>query len=60
MVSSDPSEALLLAHERLRRLRQEAAALRLRRPRRARRALADSLRRAADRLDPATLAHSSV
>ncbi len=45
--------ALAMADERGRRLRAEAAAERLRGRSRVRHALADSLRRAADRLEPA-------
>jgi uncharacterized membrane protein YfbV (UPF0208 family) len=56
MVASDPRDALVLAHEHIRHLREETAAERLRRKSPTRRALADSLRRAADRLDRAPLA----
>jgi hypothetical protein len=56
MSTLDPLDALFLAHERGRRLRAEAAAERLRSTSGTRRALAVSLRRAADRLDPAPLA----
>ena len=56
MLTSDPRYALVLAHERARRLREESAAERLRRSSGTRRALAESLRRAADRLDPAPFA----
>jgi hypothetical protein len=58
MLTSDPRDALVLAHERARHLREEAAAERLRRvagTRRARRRLAASLHYAANRLDPAPL-----
>ena len=48
----DAHDQLALAHEHGRRLQAEAAAERLA-PARGRRALAASLRRAADRLDPA-------
>jgi hypothetical protein len=56
MFTSDPRDALLIAHERPRRLRAETAAERLRRASGPRHALAAILRRAADRLDPAALA----
>jgi len=56
MLTSDPHYALVLAHERARRLREESAAEHLRRASGTRRALAESLRRAADRLDPAPFA----
>ncbi len=56
MFTSDPLDALAVAHERGRRLRAEAAAERLRGAPGTRRALAVTLRRAADRLDPAPLA----
>lgn len=53
---TDSHEALFLAHDRGRQLRDQAAAERLfRNPSAMRRALAASLRRAADRLDPAAL-----
>jgi hypothetical protein len=55
MFTSNAGEALLVAHQRPQSLREESAAARLR-PRPTRRALAASLRRAADRLDPAPLA----
>jgi hypothetical protein len=55
MVTSDPLDALVLAHERARHLRAEAAAERLRSAPGTRRTLAVSLRLAADRLDPAPL-----
>ncbi len=55
MLNSNPLDGLVVAQERGRRLRAEAAAERLRRPSPTRRALALSLRRAADRLDPAPL-----
>ena len=54
MLTSDPLEVLAVAHERGRRLRAEAVAERLRGTSGTRRALALSLRRAADRLDPAS------
>jgi hypothetical protein len=52
MFTSDPLDVLVAAHERGRRLRTEAATARLRGASPTRRALALSLRRAADRLDP--------
>jgi hypothetical protein len=55
MLTTDPHDALVLAHERARRLREETAVQRLRRTSGTRRALAASLRRAADRLDRAPL-----
>jgi hypothetical protein len=63
MLSSDPGATLLLAHERARELREDAAAEHLRRAARTRRAsvtrraLAASLRSAANRLDPTPLRH---
>jgi len=60
MFTSDPRDALVLAHERGRRLRAQAAADRLRDTRGTRRALAASLRRAADRLEPAPLARRAA
>jgi hypothetical protein len=57
MLTSDPLEFLALAHGRGRRLRAEAAAERLRGTSGTRRKLAVSLRRAADRLDPAPYAN---
>lgn len=56
MFTGDPLDALFVAHERGRRLRAEAAAECLRGASGSRRALAVTLRRAADRLDPAPLA----
>jgi hypothetical protein len=56
MFTTNAGEALLLAHDRPQRLREESAARRLRRAPATYRALAASLRRAADRLDPAPLA----
>lgn len=56
MIGTDPRDALVVAYERGRRLRAEAAAERLRGTSGTRRSLAGSLRRAADRLDPAPLA----
>jgi hypothetical protein len=56
MSITDPRDALVIAHEHGRRLRAEAEAERLFRGRSgARRAVAASLRRIADRLDPAPL-----
>lgn len=52
MLINDPFDDLAVAHSRGRRLRAEAAAERLRGTSRPRRALAEKLRRAADRLDP--------
>jgi hypothetical protein len=59
MFTSDPRDALVLAHDRTRHLRAETAANRLRRASVARRALAASLRRTADRLDPLPFAQLS-
>jgi len=56
-LTSDPLD---VAHERGRRLRAEAAAERLRGTSRTRHVLAASLRRAADRLDPAPLARRTA
>jgi hypothetical protein len=56
MVITDPSDSLHRAHEHGGRLRDEAAAARLRGPSRTRRACAASLRRVADRLDGTALA----
>jgi hypothetical protein len=56
MFTSHPYDALVLAHERARRLRAESAAEHLRGSSATRRALAASLRRTADRLDPLPLA----
>jgi hypothetical protein len=58
MLTSDPLHELVRAHERTRHLREEASAEHLRRRPGTRRAVAESLRRAANRLDPAPLAHS--
>ena len=49
----DPRDQLTIAHERGEQLRSEVASERLAGPPPARRALAASLRRAANRLDPA-------
>jgi hypothetical protein len=54
--SSNPRDALAVAHQHARHLRAERAAERLRRGSVTRRALAASLRSAANRLDPAPLA----
>jgi hypothetical protein len=51
----DPRDQLTIAHERGERFRSEASAERLDGSQGARRALAASLRRVADRLDPAPL-----
>jgi hypothetical protein len=56
MFTSDPVSALVVAHARGRELRAEAAAERLCGTSGARRAIAVSLRRAADVLDPTALA----
>jgi hypothetical protein len=55
MFTSSPSDQLAVAHERGRRLRVEAQAERVRGTSPARRALATTLRRAAHRLDRASL-----
>jgi hypothetical protein len=55
MLTIDPRDALVLARERARDLRDEMAAERLRSASGTRRTLATSLRRMADRLDPAPL-----
>jgi hypothetical protein len=52
MITTDPRDALALSEQRSRQFQAEAAAERLREPSAMRRALAVSLRRAADRLDP--------
>jgi hypothetical protein len=56
MFTSDPRDALMVAHEHARHLREERAAERLRNAAGTRRAVAASLRRAANRLDPTPLA----
>ena len=56
MFTTDPAEALALAHQRFCELRRERAAHQLRPRRQARCVLAASLRSAADRLDRASLA----
>jgi hypothetical protein len=58
MLTNDPLEALAAAHARGRELRAEAATERLRVTSATRRTLAASLRRLADRLDPAPLARA--
>jgi hypothetical protein len=60
MFTSDPLDALVVTHERGRRLRAEAARERLRGTSRTRRTLAVSLRRAADHLDQAPLARRTA
>jgi hypothetical protein len=52
MLINNPFDDLAVAHTRGRRLRAEAAAERFRGTSRPRRALAETLRRAANRLDP--------
>ena len=56
MLNDHPDDALDVADERGRRLREEAAAERVRRDAGTRRTLAASLRRLADRLDPVPFA----
>ena len=56
MLTVHPHDALDLAADHGRRLREEAAAERVRRAAGTRRAVAASLRRVADRLDPAPFA----
>ena len=56
MLATAAHDALALAHDHARRLRDETAAERLSPPPARRRALAASLRRIADRVDPAPLA----
>jgi hypothetical protein len=56
MLTTDPHYALVMAHEHGRQLNGEAATRRLCRRSGTRRALAASLRHAADRLDQALLA----
>jgi len=60
MLLPDARDQLLVAHERGQRFRDEGEAERLRRRFSTRRALAVSLRRAADRLDPAPLGWRSA
>ena len=55
MFTNNPHDALVLAHERACHLRAEPAVDRLQRGPGTRRALAASLRRAANRLDPTPL-----
>lgn len=52
MLTSDPRDLLLVTRERSRHLREEASAERLRHTTGTRSALAWSLRRLADRIDP--------
>jgi hypothetical protein len=56
MFMGDHHDALRVVHERGRTLHAEAAAERMRRTSRTRRALAATLRRTADHLDPAPFA----
>ena len=56
MLTMNPDDALVVAHQRARQLRAEAAAERVRRNAGTRRVLATSLRRLADRLDQAPFA----
>jgi hypothetical protein len=60
MFTSNPLDALAVAHAHGRRLRAEAAATRLRGASPTRRVLAVSLHRAADRLDPGRHRPASV
>ena len=60
MFIGHPLDALAVAHQRGRELREEAAAARLCGTSTTRRALAESLRRAADRLAPAPLARRAA
>ena len=60
MFISHPLDALVVAHDRGRRLRAEAATERLRGTSGTRSALAVVLRRAAERLDPPPLARRPV
>lgn len=57
MFTSDPTDALAVAHSRGRRLRDERAAERFRRASRRGSTLAALLRRAADHLEPTPVAH---
>ena len=57
MFASNPRDALAFAHEHARRLRDEATVERLSRRPWLRRGFAASLRSAANRIDPAPLAH---
>ena len=56
----DPRDQLTVAQERGAELRADAEAARLRSPQRTRRALAASLRRAAEKLDPAPVGWREV
>ena len=58
MITTHPRDTLALSAQRAIRLHAEAAAERMREPSKLRRALALSLRRAADRLDPGPRAWS--
>ena len=60
MLTCDPRTALLLANEHACRLREEWAADDLRPASATRRAFAASLRRVANRLDPAPLAQAAA
>jgi len=62
MLTNDPRDALVLAHEHARHLYAERAAEDVLRRRAAgtRRILAESMRRAANRLDPTPLAHRAA
>ena len=55
MFTTDPNDALRVAHERTRQLREETAAVRLRRASKAGCPLAATLLRLAERLTPAPL-----
>jgi hypothetical protein len=57
MLATHPDDVLILAHDHARHLREEQAAELLRPAHRRGRPLAALLRRLADRLDPAPLAH---
>jgi hypothetical protein len=60
MLIYDPRDALVLAHERARHLREETVADHLRSASGTRRAVVAVLRRAATRLDPAPLARRAA
>ena len=60
MITTDPRDALALSAQRGNQLQAEAAAERMRERSKLRRTLALSLRRAADRLDPAPRAWMSA
>ncbi len=57
MLTTDPRDALALAHHRTRSLRDEAVAEHLRQRPWTRRTVAASLRHLAERIDPMPLAH---